>query len=67
VSLFTELLARNQSADWGEVNGEDWRLNQRALTRDERLLSSYDTPCGKVWIITEANKRSTTVLLPSEY
>lgn len=62
-----EILARHQGGDWGEVGAEDWRANQRALARDERLLSAYTVDGRKVWIITEADRSSTCVLLPEEY
>ena len=63
-----EFFARHIRCDWGEVDQEDWRLNDEALERGERLLSAYRNRCGeKLWIITEADRSATTVLLPSEY
>lgn len=62
-----ELLARHQGGDWGDVGGEDGHLNDRALRNGGRLFSAYDTDAGRVWIITEADRSATTVLLPSEY
>jgi hypothetical protein len=63
------LLARHQSGDWGEVPPEDARENRISVERGFRVLSSY--PIGetgaKVWIITEADRSSTCLLLPSEY
>ena len=62
------LLRRHQSGDWGEVDGHDQRANNRALKDGTRVLSSYTTSGGeKVWIITEADRSSTCLLLPSEY
>jgi hypothetical protein len=61
------LLARHASCDWGEVDGHDRRQNERALRDGARLLSAYDTEAGRCWIITEADRSSTCVLLPSEY
>ncbi len=61
------LLARHSRGDWGESPKADARENDRALKTGERLFSSYDTPAGKVWIITEADRSSTCLLLPSEY
>jgi hypothetical protein len=65
----SELLARHQGGDWGELDAHDRRANKRAIKYGTRLLSSY--PIGeagaKVWIITEADRSSTCVLLPSEY
>ena len=62
------LLRRHASGDWGEVDGHDQRANNRALKDGTRVLSSYTTSGGeKVWIITEADRSSTCLLLPSEY
>jgi hypothetical protein len=63
-----EFLARHVQADWGEVCPGDKRLNDEALVQGERLLSAYRTRKGeKLWIITEADRSSTCVLLPEEY
>jgi hypothetical protein len=61
------LLARHAGGDWGDVSGCDRRENERALRDGARLFSAYDTPAGRCWIITEADRSSTCVLLPSEY
>ncbi len=62
------LLVRHQSGDWGEVPKEDARENERSLKHGYRVLSSYPLGEGrKVWIITEADRSATTILLPSEY
>jgi len=64
----TVFLDRHVGGDWGEVCQEDWRLNDEALSDGSRLLSLYTTKAGaKLWIITEADRSSTTILLPSEY
>ena len=63
-----EFLSRHVAGDWGEVCDEDKALNDDALERGTRLLSSYTTLKGvKFWIITEADRSSTCVLLPEEY
>jgi len=63
-----EFLARHQSGDWGEVSPADWQANERALRTEERLLSVYRTAVGeRLWIITEADRSLTTLLLPEEY
>ncbi len=61
------LLARHASGDWGELNGHDRRENRRSLKNGWRVLSSYPVGDGKVWVITEADRSSTTILLPEEY
>jgi hypothetical protein len=60
-------LARHQSGDWGDVDPEDKRENDLSVTDGFRILSVYYLLDQKLWVITEADRRSTTVLLPSEY
>lgn len=61
-------LDRHVAGDWGGVNAEDWQLNDQALKDGTRILSSYKTLRGKkLWIITEADRSATTLLLPDEY
>ena len=63
-----EYLARHAAGDWGEVDAEDWQENELSLEHGFRLLSAYTTWVGdKLWIITEADRSATTVLLPEEY
>tara|TARA_R110000824_G_scaffold71096_4_gene182239 strand:- start:1109 stop:1423 length:315 start_codon:yes stop_codon:yes gene_type:complete len=61
------LLSRHGSGDWGDLCDEDKKANDSAISYGQRLLSSYDTVAGKLWIITESGRHATTVLLPSEY
>jgi len=64
----SELLERHASGDWGEVPSEDVRENEFALERGFRVMSSYPLPGEiRVWVITEADRSSTCILLPSEY
>jgi hypothetical protein len=66
--FLTDILERHRTGDWGECNSEDRQTNDDALVHRERLLSVYTAPNGeKVWVITEADRSSTTVLLPDEY
>ena len=61
-------IARHLTGDWGDICEEDRKLNDQALRDGTRLLSAYHTPEGiKFWIITEADRSATTVLLPEEY
>ena len=64
-----EFLERHVRGDWGELDEEDRKENQLSLKRGFRLLSSYRTSSGdtKVWVITEADRSVTTLLLPEEY
>jgi hypothetical protein len=63
-----DFLARHVSADWGEVCEEDRRENEFALQHGFRLLSVYTTQAGdKLWVISEADRSATTLLLPQEY
>lgn len=63
-----EALCRHMSGDWGDVGAEDWKWNDQALENCTRLLSSYRSAKGeKFWIITEADRLSTTILLPEDY
>ncbi len=59
---------RHVAGDWGDLCDEDKQANAAALTYGSRLLSAYDIPPNhRLWIITEADRRSTTLLLPEEY
>jgi hypothetical protein len=63
-----QLLARHRAGDWGNVSGDDWRENDKSCVAGTRVLSSYPMPDGeRIWIITEANRSATTLLLPSDY
>jgi len=63
------LLHRHQRGDWGNLCAEDWAANRKALVLGYRLLSSYTLPDSgeNLWIITEADRSETTLLLPEEY
>lgn len=63
----SEFLRRHQSGDWGELCKEDQQANDSALKHGDRIFSAYKIDDEKVWIITEADRSSTTLLLPSEY
>jgi len=61
-------LDRHARGDWGDLDTHDLRENERALERGGRLFSAYHTSEGvKFWIITEADRSVTTVLLPEDY
>ena len=64
----SELLERHAAGDWGDLPPEDARENEYALERGLRVLSSYPLPGGeRVWIITEADRSSTSIITPDEY
>ncbi len=65
---FLEFINRHRHHDWGDVCQEDWNLNNQSVLEGTRILSSYKTKKNeKIWIITEADRSSTCLLLPSEY
>lgn len=65
---FRTYLARHASGDWGEVSRQDASENELSLLAGFRLLSAYRIKNGtRIWIITEADRSSTTILLPEEY
>ncbi len=64
----SEFLSRHLRGDWGELCQEDKTENELSLKHGFRLLSSYPvTEKNTLWIITEADRSVTTLLLPSEY
>jgi hypothetical protein len=60
-------LSRHHFGDWGELDEHDRRENELSLRHGWRLLSSYPVSEKTVWIITEADRSVTTILLPEEY
>jgi hypothetical protein len=49
------------------VDSEDWNTNMRAVRDGERVMSSYVINGIEVWVITEADRSATTILLPEDY
>lgn len=63
-----QALIRHKNGDYGEISEEDKEANREALATGERLLSAYIDRNGvRFWIITEADRYCTTVLLPEDY
>jgi len=63
-----EFLVRHMCGDWGELSEEDRQENELSWCEGFRILSAYHTRLGeKLWIISEADRSATTILLPSEY
>ncbi len=70
----SEFIQRHQSGDWGDLCTDDKQANDEAikyegdLDKQQRVLSAYKTFLGeKIYIISEFNRSSTTILLPEEY
>ena len=64
----SEFLSRHLRGEWGELCQDDKTENELSLKHGFRLLSSYPvTETDTLWIITEADRSVTTLLLPSEY
>jgi hypothetical protein len=63
-----ELLSRHVTGDWGDLSDEDKQENELSVKNGFRILSAYKVGKGeKLWIITEADRSVTTILLPEEY
>jgi hypothetical protein len=62
-----QALRRHLQGDWGDLSEEDKQSNEEALKDGGRLFSSYVVNELKFWIITEADRSATTVMLPSDY
>ena len=63
-----DFLIRHRQGDWGDLDEDDIKANRAALHYGTRLLSAYEISADrKLWIITEADRSSTTLLLPEEY
>jgi len=63
-----EFLRRHVAGDWGELDARDVAENLYGLKHGFRLLSRHRTNAGTVlWVLTEADRASTTILLPQEY
>lgn len=63
-----DAIGRHQSGDWGDVPVMSKAANDRALIEKTRIWSVYRSAKGvKFWLITDANRQTTTVLLPEDY
>jgi hypothetical protein len=64
-----QLLDRHRCGDWGEFSAEDQATNERAVTDGARVFSAYVVGPNdeRVWVISDADRNSTTILLPVEY
>jgi hypothetical protein len=63
-----EFISRHVRLEQGELSEEDYQENLFSLDKPLRIFSAYKTGKGeKLWVITEADRSATTILLPSEY
>ncbi len=63
-----EAIQRHATGDWGELDQEDQQENALSFREGFRIFSAYTGRNGvKFWVITEADRSSTTVLLPDDY
>jgi len=61
------LFDRHFAGDWGNVSEHDKAENEFGLKNGFRIVSVYTTRIGDLWVITEADRSSTTILLPTDY
>lgn len=62
-----EFLSRHQHGDWGDLDEEDKKENEFSVLHNLRILSAYTLKTGvKIWVITEADRSVTTILLPDD-
>ena len=65
---FFNCFVRHLAGDWGDLDEHDWKANDDAIEYGSRIISAYDDRRGnRFWIITEADRSSTTILLPQEH
>jgi len=67
-------IARHQTGDWGDVCDDDKRENSLSVRNGTRILSAYEVgpveegkKRSRLWVLTEADRSFTTILLPEEY
>jgi hypothetical protein len=60
-------IVRHARGDWGDISPEDAAENELALREGFRLLSAYGRGERRYWVITEADRSATTILLPDDY
>jgi len=61
------LLSRHQRGVWGDMDKDDKEANDSAFNTEARIFSAYKFDTVLLWVITEADRSSTTILLPEEY
>jgi len=66
-SSIVNLLVKHGELQQGLLSNSDHKLNQEALEDGSRIFSAFNVQGEKVWVITEADRSSTCILLPGEY
>ena len=68
MELLAMLVSRHVNGDFGDMDDEDIETNKRAIKHGGRIMSSYKLfGDGTLWVITEADRMTTTILCPNEY
>jgi hypothetical protein len=62
-----DYLARHATGDWGDLDEQDREENELSLVHGWRVVSFYSVGDKCIWVITEADRSVTTILLPEEY
>jgi len=63
----SSLLSRHIYGDWQDMDAENQEANREAVNQETRVFSAFVFGKVKFWVITEADRSSTTILLPEEY
>lgn len=63
----SSLVVRHVTGDWAEMSADDRRSNTKAVQEDSRVFSAYQVGTDRIFVITEADRSATTILLAEEY
>ena len=62
----SDLIARHQVGDWGDVDDADLAMNEESLNEEQRFFSAYEIEAERFWVLTSADHSSTIVFLPGD-
>jgi hypothetical protein len=62
----TDLLARHQVGDWGDLDDADYAMNEESLHEEQRFFSAYEIESERFWVVTAPDRSSTIVFLPGD-
>ena len=62
----SDLIARHQVGDWGDVDDADFAMNEESLNEEQRFFSVYEIEAERFWVLTSADRSSTIVFLPGD-